>query len=166
MRKNGYLLPIRAEWCAKIFDVQRKFFEYRKMFDATFKGRVFVYESGKDGCHKVKGFFDTERIAKVVPAELVPEDFDKLLDSVPEDIVDEVLSLGQPIYCVPIFHPVQFCDPLTLEEFSKRFNLDKIWTFPPHSRAKITYDDTDERLNKLKIKVAKQADGAKPPFVL
>lgn len=54
MRKHGYLLPIRAEWCAKIFDVQRK----------------------------------------------------------------------------------------------------------------IMYDDSDERLKELKIKVAKQVDGAKPPFVL
>lgn len=136
----GYLLPIKKQWCDQIFQDQRKFFEFRRHFDQSFKGRCFIYESGKEGCHKVIGFFDTERIAFVEPGKLVPEDFDRLLDSIPEEKVEEVLDYGEPIYCIPILHPMRFTRPRTLAEFSDIYRLEKKYTAPPQSRARICYD--------------------------
>lgn len=136
----GYLLPIRKEYCDQIFKDQRKFFEFRRHFDQTFKGRIFVYESGKDGCHKVIGFFDTERIGYVVPGKEVTEDFDRLLDAIPEDKVDEVLHCGERLYCIPIVKPQRFTKPRSLQEWSQIYKVDKMWTMPPRSRARIDFD--------------------------
>lgn len=161
-KKHGYLLPIRKEWCDKIFHDQRKFFEYRTKFDPTFEGRIFVYESGKDGCHKVIGFFNTHTITKVVPGKLVDEPLDNLMDSLPDATVQETLSLGVECYAIPILAPATYDKPMTLEEFSRLYDLDKIWIQPPQSRARITYEHPSKSLAVSLVETT--LEGVKPPF--
>lgn len=160
----GYILPIKKQWCEQIFNDQRKYFEFRRHFDQSFKGRCFIYESGKDGCHKVIGFFDTERIAFVEPGKLVPEDFDRLLDSIPEEKVEEVLTIGETCYCIPILHPMRFTRPMTLSEFSEIYRLEKKFTAPPQSRARIYYDHIVE-CGTEPVEIIHYRDNVKKPFL-
>lgn len=134
---ENYFLPIKKQYCDQIFTKQTKFFEFRKHFDASFKGYCFVYESGTDGRHKVIGYFYTERIAKVEPGVLIPQDFDDLLDSLPDEKVEEVLTYGEPIYCIPIIHPIRFKVPLEIRKFCLLANTNEVFEKPPQSRKKI-----------------------------
>lgn len=160
----GYLLPIKKKWCDQIFNDQRKFFEFRKHFDKDFKGRCFVYESGNDGCHKVIGYFYTERIGYVRPGKELDEDFDLILDSVPEEKVDEVLNLGEPLYCIPIIQPVRFIRPLMLKEWSLLYRIDKVWTRPPQSRAKVNFDESID-FSGEGVKIEKYSRQVAYPFI-
>lgn len=160
----GYLLPIRKEYCDQIFKDQRKFFEFRRHFDQNFKGRIFVYESGKDGCHKVIGFFDTERIGYVVPGKEVTEDFDRLLDAIPEEKVEEFLNCGERLYCIPIIKPRRFEKAMSLEDWSMYYAVDKMWKQPPQSRARIQYNGVYDALT-VPVPIIHYQGKIKAPYV-
>ena len=99
-----------------------------------------------------------------MPGKEIEEDFDLILDSVPEEKVDEVLNLVETLYCIPIIKPLRFTKARTLQEWSQIYNVDKMWTRPPQSRAKIKYNPMVDCWTEG-VKIVKYSGQVAYPFI-
>ena len=120
---KSVLMSIRANISATIFKSWTKRLEYRSRWNSDFKGRVYVYESGKDG-GKVAGFFDVGRVIKAYRTKDISTDDLLFLDTLDDHNFNEFFSIKETaarpyIYAVEILNPCRFDKPMCLEEFSK-----------------------------------------------
>jgi len=119
---KNILMSIRAEISRTIFQDRIKRIEYRKRFNADYKGRIYVYESGKDG-GKVAGFFDVDWVIKA-NREIELTDKELLnLDKLDDHNFNEFFSLREyangVIYAIGIKNPCVFMEPMNLQDFAK-----------------------------------------------
>lgn len=128
---KSVLMSIRKPIADTIFKSWTKRLEYRTRWNSDFKGRVYVYESGKDG-GKVAGFFDVGHVFKVnADEDLNDEVLDWLenLEKTDEHSVTEffrikVNSGKSHYYAIEIQNPRVFKPGISLEDFNKAYNVD------------------------------------------
>lgn len=123
-------MSIRANISATIFKSWTKRLEYRTRWNSDFKGRVYVYESGKDG-GKVAGFFDVGHVFKVNADENLNDEVLDWLEnlektdkhSVTEFFRIKVNSCKSHYYAIEIKNPHVFKPSITLEEFNSAYKV-------------------------------------------
>lgn len=125
---KSVLMSIRANICATIFKSWTKRLEYRSRWNSDFKGRVYVYESGKDG-GKVAGFFDVGRVIKAYRTKDISTDDLMFLDTLDDHNFNEFFRIKETaarpyIYAIEIQNPRVFKPGISLEDFNKAYNVD------------------------------------------
>ena len=114
------LMSIRAEIARTIFNTWTKQLEYRKRF-GDFRGRVFVYASGKEG-GKVVGFFEVNNVITTNRHKaLNAKDWDLLdrLDQKNHGQFFMAKNCNEKMNMLFIDRPRRLKQPLTLDEFGK-----------------------------------------------
>lgn len=117
---KSILMSIKKPIADTIFREWTKRLEYRTRFNREYKGRVYVYESGKDG-GKVVGFFDVQRIFRArYDKAPTPEDW-KIIEALDERNFDEFFRIKAhatpSVYALEITNPCIFSRPKDLREF-------------------------------------------------
>lgn len=114
------LMSIRAEIARTILNTWTKQIEYRKRF-GDFRGRVYVYASGKEG-GKVTGFFDVKHVITTkLHKALNAEEWD-LIDCLDQKNHEQFFlakNCNDKMNMLFIENPRRLVKPLTLEEFGK-----------------------------------------------
>lgn len=114
------LMSIRAEIARTIFNTWTKQIEYRRRF-GDFRGRVYVYASGKEG-GKVVGFFEVNNV--------ITTNRHKALKSSDWDLIDRLdqknhgqffmaKNYNEKMNMIFIERPHRLKQPLTLADFGK-----------------------------------------------
>ena len=119
---KSVLMSIRAEVCKTIFENWTKRLEYRTRFNKDFKGRIYVYESGKDGTHKVIGFFDAGHIVRDSADDGISEEDEKFLDTLDKDTLEfyeSIVADKDVLYAIEIKNPCRYIEPIALRDFAK-----------------------------------------------
>ena len=124
---KSILMSIRKPIADTIFKTWTKRLEYRTRFNKDFKGRVYVYESGKDG-GKVAGFFDVERVIYARhDAAPTPEDWN-ILDGLDQKNFDEFFMIkahAKPsVYAIEIKNVHRYYTQRTLKDFFEFYKPD------------------------------------------
>jgi predicted transcriptional regulator len=113
-------MSIRAEIARTILNTWTKQIEYRRRF-GDFRGRVYVYASGKEG-GKVTGFFDVKHVITTkLHKALNAEEWD-LLDRLDQKNHEQFFlakNCNDKMNMLFIENPRRLVKPLTLEEFGK-----------------------------------------------
>lgn len=120
---KSVLMSIRKPIADTIFKSWTKRLEYRTRWNSDFKGRVYVYESGKDG-GKVAGFFDVVRVVKAYRTKDISTDDLMFLDTLDDHNFNEFFRIKETaarpyIYAIEITNPCRYETPMSLEEFGK-----------------------------------------------
>lgn len=125
---KAVLMSIRSEICKTIFERWTKRLEYRTRFNKDFKGSIFVYESGKDGMHKVIGAFDAGYIVRDSADDGISEqdeNFLATLDKKTLEQYDKIVVDKDVLYAIEIKNVRRFDTPMTLEQFSEYMNVQR-----------------------------------------
>lgn len=134
MSTRCILMSIRKEWWKDIA-AGRKVLEFRSRFPADYRGKVYVYESGKDSRHAVVGSF---RVDYVIVADKArasrTEDWD-ILDRLNDDQLNDFFerkyhSTGR-LYAIHLTDVVADGAPMSLDDFGAL--LDRPVIQPPQS---------------------------------
>ena len=162
---KSVLMSIRANISATIFKSWTKRLEYRTRWNPDFKGRVYVYESGKDG-GKVAGFFDVERIITTgMEKVLTPDDW-KILDDLDQKNFDtffQAKNIYKNVYAIEIKNPHVFKPSITLEEFNSAYKVNV--QRAPQSWQYIEVNDMelfDERILGVPVELETPPEGVTP----
>jgi predicted transcriptional regulator len=113
-------MSIRAEIARTIFNTWTKQIEYRRRF-GDFKGRIYVYASGKEG-GKVTGFFEVNNVITTnLHKALKSSDWDLIdrLDQKNHDQFFMAKNCNEKMNMLFIERPHRLKKPLTLEDFGK-----------------------------------------------
>ena len=132
---KAVLMSIRAEICKTIFHRWTKRLEYRTRFNKDFKGKIFVYESGADGSHKVIGAFDAGYIVRDSADEGISEQDEKFLETLDKKTLEQyekIVADKDVLYAIEIKNVRRYREPLTLREFCIS-NANQTVTRPPQS---------------------------------
>ena len=164
---KSVLMSIRANISATIFKSWTKRLEYRTRWNSDFKGRVYVYESGKDG-GKVAGFFDVGRVVKAYRTKDISTDDLLFLDTLDDHNFNEFFSIKETaarpyIYAIEIKNPHVFKPSITLEEFNSAYKVNV--QRAPQSWQYIEVNDMelfDERILGVPVELATPPEGETP----
>lgn len=126
MSTRRILMSIRREWWLEIA-AGRKVIEYRTRFPVDYRGKVYVYESGKDSRHAVVGSFRVDCVI-VANKENASRDEDwEILDRLNSDQLNDFFSRKYHaegcLYAIHVTDVVAYGAPMSLEDFGAR--LDK-----------------------------------------
>ena len=120
MSTRCILMTIRRGWWSEIA-AGRKVLEFRSRFPADYRGKVYVYESGKDSRHAVVGSF---RVDYVIVADKASasrtEDWD-ILAGLDDDQLNDFFerkyhSTGR-LYAIHLTDVVADGAPMSLDDF-------------------------------------------------
>ena len=114
------LMSIRAEIARTIFNTWTKQIEYRTRF-GDFRGRIFVYASGKEG-GKVTGFFDVNNVITTNRHKALKSSDWDLIDRLDQKNHEQFFlakNMHDKMNSLFIENPRRLVKPLTLEEFGK-----------------------------------------------
>lgn len=114
------LMSIRAEIARTIFEKWTKQIEYRRRF-GDFKGRVYVYASGKEG-GKVVGFFDVNNVITTNRHKALKSSDWDLLDKLDQKNHEQFFmakNCNEKMNMLFIENPRRLTNPLTLADFCK-----------------------------------------------
>lgn len=114
------LMSIRAEIARTIFEKWTKQIEYRKRF-GDFRGRVFAYESGKEG-GKVTGFFEVNNVITTKRHKALNAEEWDLLDRLDQKNHEQFFlakNCNEKMNMLFIERPHRFKQPVTLDDFCK-----------------------------------------------
>lgn len=134
------LMSIRANIARTIFNTWTKQIEYRKRF-GDFRGRVYVYASGKEG-GKVAGFFDVNNVITTNRHKALKcSDWDLIdrLDQMNHDQFFTAKNCTEKMNMLFIERPHRLKKPITLEDFGKATGA--AIACAPQSWQYITVDD-------------------------
>lgn len=121
MSTRCILMSIRKEWWKEIAE-GRKVLEFRTRFPAGFRGKVHVYESGKDSRHAVVGSFivdyvidaDKSRTSRIEEWDVL----DRLNGDQLNDFFERKYHAEGRLYAIHVTDVVADCAPMSLEDFS------------------------------------------------
>ena len=123
---KSILMSIKKPIADTIFKSWTKRLEYRTRWNKDFKGRVYVYESGKDG-GKVAGYFDVGGCIHAHHDNTVNADDWDILDSLDQKNFDEFWTIKAhstpSVYAIEIKRVFRFDNPMRLNEFMKFINV-------------------------------------------
>ena len=115
---KSVLMSIRKPIADTIFKTWTKRLEYRTRWNKDFKGRVYVYESGKDG-GKVAGYFDVERVIHAHYDKAVTAEDWNILDDLDQKNFDEFFMIKAhatpSVYAIEIKNVHRYKYPKKLE---------------------------------------------------
>ena len=114
------LMSIRAEIARTIFNTWTKQIEYRTRF-GDFRGRVYVYASGKEG-GKVVGFFELKRVITTTRHKALKSPDWDLIDRLDQKNHDQFFmakNCNEKMNMLFIENPRRLTNPLTLADFGK-----------------------------------------------
>lgn len=114
------LMSIRAKIARTIFEKWTKQIEYRTRF-GDFKGRVYVYASGKEG-GKVTGFFEVNNVITTTCHKELNDNDWNLLDRLDHRNFDQFFLAkngSEKMNMLFIENPRRLTNPLTLADFGK-----------------------------------------------
>lgn len=122
MSTRCILMTIRRGWWSEIA-AGRKVLEFRSRFPADYRGKVYVYESGKDSRHAVVGSF---RVDYVIVADKASasrtEDWDILAglngDQLNDFFERKYHSTGR-LYAIHLTDVVADGAPMSLDDFGE-----------------------------------------------
>ena len=138
---KSVLMSIRKPIADTIFNSWTKRLEYRTRWNKDFKGRVYVYESGKDG-GKVAGFFDVGGCIHAHRDNAVNADDWVILDRLDQKNFDEFWTIKAhatpSVYAIEITNVHRFTRKLSLSEFCHCMLIDQL-NRPPQSWQYIEY---------------------------
>lgn len=121
MSTRCILMSIRKEWWKEIA-AGRKVLEFRTRFPSDYRGKVYVYESGKDSRHAVVGSF---RVDYVIDADKEGasrhEDWE-ILDRLNSDQLNDYFNRKYHaegrLYAIHVTDVIADGVPMSLKEFS------------------------------------------------
>lgn len=120
MSTRCILMTIRRGWWSEIA-AGRKVLEFRSRFPADYRGKVYVYESGKDSRHAVVGSF---RVDYVIVADKASasrtEDWDILAglnDDQLNDFFERKYHSTGRLYAIHLTDVVADGAPMSLDDF-------------------------------------------------
>src|SRR5574344_268616 len=120
MSARSILMSIRREWWDEIA-AGRKVLEFRSRFPADYRGKVYVYESGKDSRHAVVGSFFVDYVIYADKASASRTDDWDILDRLNDDQLNDFFerkyhSTGR-LYAIHVTDVVADGAPMSLEDF-------------------------------------------------
>ena len=121
MSTRCILMSIRKEWWQEI-STGRKVLEFRTRFPADYRGKVYVYESGKDSRHAVVGSFRVDYVIDADKAKASShEDWD-IIDRLNSDQLNDFFSRKYhaegSLYAIHVTDVVADDAPMSLEDLS------------------------------------------------
>lgn len=122
MSTRCILMSVRKEWWQEIA-AGRKVLEYRSRFPADYRGKVYVFESGKDSRHAVVGSFRVDYVIDATLKERAsrPEDWE-ILDQLNSDQLNDFFERKYhaegSLYAIHVTEVIADGAQMRLEEFS------------------------------------------------
>ena len=161
---KSVLMSIRKPIADTIFKSWTKRLEYRTRWNSDFKGRVYVYESGKDG-GKVAGFFDVGRVVKAYRTKDISTDDLPFLDTLGrpdrDNVIDGYINKNEEDVCADGIWQKYFTEqpaPLTAEDIAEYFKT--IDGVALGSDAFFPFSDNIERAKKSGVKYIAEPGGS------
>ena len=120
MSTRCILMSIRKEWWQEIA-AGRKVLEFRSRFPADYRGKVYVYESGKDSRHAVVGSFRVDYVIYADKAKASSHEDWEIIDRLNSDQLNDFFSRKYhaegSLYAIHVTDVVADGAPMSLEDF-------------------------------------------------
>lgn len=122
MSTRCILMSMRRDWWLEIA-AGSKVIEYRARFNPDYRGKVYVYESGKDSRHAVVGSFRVNYVIYADKEKASTPDEWEIIDRLNSDQLNDFFSRKYhaegSLYAIHVTDVVAYGAPMSLEDFGE-----------------------------------------------